>query len=387
MENIVKKIKISPAEGKGVVFGGNWLTKKLWKIERGLLNRILRLAKAQKNQDVSIDELSGRISEQYKNVSALTEEVSATSEEVSRHNDYFAPRAWVGDVEKASDIGIGQISAEVNDDGSFELRVRDKTIIFKPGEQPQALVNLIRGEVTEGTTSMSIAGKECKIVDGKFEVALGPGNNLQLFSGLFASSRIKSISAMNCDWLNECQFISMFINSKLETFDSAVMPAKQVWSCRSMFAGCRSLTTVDLSYLKGVVDVSFMFSNCSASWINLDGVITWDTGQASNIFNNSAVETLFLSDCVFALGPVDFPSTLTNISGPIKYIGSTMNFALCSKLTVESIREVFSALDKNLNNSVRLHPEAYNRLSAEDKAIATSKGWSIIRTVSVDLID
>lgn len=379
MENIVKKIKISPAEGEGVVFGGNWLTKKLWKIERGLLNRILRLAKAQKNQDESIDELSGRISEQYKNVSALTEEVSATSEEVSRHNDYFATRARVENVEKASNIGIGQISAEVNDDGSFELRVRDKTIIFKPGEQPQALVNLIRGEVTEGTTSMTIAGKECKIADGKFEVALGPGSNMQLFAGLFASSRIKSISAMNCDWLNECQFTSMFINSNLETFDSAVMPAKQVWSCRNMFAGCRSLTTVDLSCLNGVCDTSFMFNNCSASWVNVAGVITWDTGLASNMFHGSAIETLILSDCVFALGPMDFPATLTNISGPIKYIGSTMDFSLCSKLTVESIREVFRALQPDCKQTVAINAEAYDRLSTEDIAIATSKGWNVAR--------
>lgn len=54
MENIVKKIKISPAEGEGVVFGGNWLTKKLWKIERGLLTRILRITTEQRIQGDNI---------------------------------------------------------------------------------------------------------------------------------------------------------------------------------------------------------------------------------------------------------------------------------------------------------------------------------------------
>lgn len=385
MENIVKKIKISPAEGEGVVFGGNWLTKKLWKIERGLLNRILRITTEQRRHGESIDELSGRISEQDKSVAALTEEVSATSEEVSRHNDYFAPRAWVGDVEKASDIGIGQISAEVNDDGSFELRVRDKTIIFKPGEQPQALVNLIRGEVTEGTTSMSIAGKECKIVDGKFEVALGPDIS---FNGLFASKPIKSISSMNCDWLKGYPCRAMFNASKLETFDHNVMPAIQIYESVYMFANCIHISSIDFSFYKDVGVADGMFASCRANYINLSGVLSWDTCSAKNMFNEgSMVETLVLSDCVLLNSLGTLPHTLTNIYGPIKHIESSLDFSLCSKLTVESIREVFSALGKDLDYSVRLHPEAYNRLSAEDKAIATSKGWSIVRTVTQDLVD
>lgn len=393
MSKNINKIQISSSDDDKLQLGGNWPAKKLWRLERRVHDNFAWVRNELKQHSshfgdiwADIDKQDANIKTIEGNVSALTEEVSATSEEVSRHNDYFAPRAWVGDVEKASNIGIGQISAEVNDDGSFELRVRDKTIVFKPGEQPQALVNLIRGEVTEGTTSMTIAGKECKIADGKFEVALGPG--LDSLNGLFTSKPIKSISSMNCDWLKHYSCNAMFNASKLETFDHNVMPAIQICESLYMFANCKYISSIDFSFYKDVIIADGMFASCSASYINLSGVLSWDTSSAKYMFSEgSMVETLILSDCVLLNSLGKLPHTLTNIIGPIKYIGGSMDFSLCSKLTVESIREVFSALDKNLNNSVRLHPEAYNRLSAEDKAIATSKGWSIIRTVSVDLID
>ena len=391
MSKNINKIQISSSDDDKLQLGGNWPAKKLWRLERRVHDNFAWVRNELKQHSshfgdiwADIDKQDANIKTIEGNVSALTEEVSATSEEVSRHNDYFAPRAWVGDVEKASNIGIGQISAEVNDDGSFELRVRDKTIVFKPGEQPQALVNLIRGEVTEGTTSMTIAGKECKIADGKFEVALGPDIS---FNGLFTSKPIKSISSMNCDWLKNYSCRAMFNASKLETFDAKVMPTMQLYDCSLMFANCRSIDRIDFSYFKDLWIADYMFANCRASYIDLSGVISPDTYSAKRLLDTSCrVETLILTDCAL-IHQLEFPSTLINIYGPIRYISAPMDFSLCSKLTVESIREVFSALDKNLNNSVRLHPEAYNRLSAEDKAIATSKGWSIIRTVSVDLID
>lgn len=385
MSKNINKIQISSSEEDKLQLGGNWLAKKLWRLKRRVHDNSAWVRNELKRHSSYFGNIWADIGKQDANIKTIEGNVSALTEEVSRHNDYFAPRAWVGDVEKASNIGIGQISAEVNDDGSFELRVRDKTIVFKPGEQPQALVNLIRGEVTEGTTSMTIAGKECKIADGKFEVALGPDIS---FNGLFTSKPIKSISSMNCDWLKHYSCNAMFNASKLETFDHNVMPAIQICESVYMFANCKHISSIDFSFYKDVIRADGMFASCRASYINLSGVLSWDTYSAKNMFNSgSMVETLILSDCVLLNSLGTLPHTLTNIIGPIKYIGGSMDFSLCSKLTVESIREVFSALDKNQNNSVRLHPEAYNRLSAEDKAIATSKGWSIIRTVSVDLID
>lgn len=72
----------------------------------------------------------------------------------------------------------------------------------------------------------------------------------------------------------------------------------------------------------------------------------------------------------------DLTNCLENIpsSGTIY---SSLNLSPCPLLTRESCLVLFNALDADNPNTITLHANAKARLSAEDIAIATNKGWTI----------
>lgn len=123
-----------------------------------------------------------------------------------------------------------------------------------------------------------------------------------------------------------------------------------------MFTDCSSLEEVYFSSNKNVNQIDDLFRGCS----NLK-TITWDFGTPA------------MMDSAF-LGCYNL-ETFNGTTG----LGTTMNFIDCSKLSYDSLISIINRLrEKSGGVSLILHQEAYDRLTPEDIAIATNKGWSVI---------
>ena len=123
-----------------------------------------------------------------------------------------------------------------------------------------------------------------------------------------------------------------------------------------MFTGCSSLEEVYFSSNKNVNQIDDLFRGCS----NLK-TITWDFGTPA------------MMDNAF-LGCYNL-ETFNGTTG----LGTTMNFIDCSKLSYDSLISIINRLmERSGGVELILHQEAYDRLTPEDIAVATNKGWSVV---------
>ena len=141
--------------------------------------------------------------------------------------------------------------------------------------------------------------------------------------------------------------------------------AWEVRDMTEMFADTLNLIELDLSGIdvSGVTNMDSLFS---CSWrietLNLAG---WDMSNADNIW--------------YMFSEMD---SLVNIIGPIKGLGkydNTIDVAW-SPLSPESVQVLIDGLYPNTQSwlkSLNVSSECFNRLTQEQIAITTSKGWSI----------
>ena len=130
-----------------------------------------------------------------------------------------------------------------------------------------------------------------------------------------------------------------------------------VTTMNSTFSGCRSLITVSPFDTNRVTDMSATFYFCEAL----------ETVPAFNTSNVTYIDNIF-SRC----------SSLTNIGG---FTGLKQNLDLTDspKLTIESIVNIITTA-ANMSSSPRtltLHSDVFDKLSQEQIATATAKGWNI----------
>lgn len=141
----------------------------------------------------------------------------------------------------------------------------------------------------------------------------------------------------------------------------------KVTDMSNMFEGCRSLTTVPQFDTSKVMTMKEMFYDCK----NLTSVPKLD---ASNVYN--------------MLSTFDGCENLTDIGGFYNlgkswYLGNLYyTFAFCNNITRDSVLNIFNNLYDRTNGdyeTIKIHfPQSViNRLSNEDIAIATNKGWIV----------
>lgn len=142
-----------------------------------------------------------------------------------------------------------------------------------------------------------------------------------------------------------------------------------------LFSGCRNLVTAPVISLKSMSNTPFgynanaynLFSNCSSlkvfgGFIDCEHITDWGS-TSYNVFYS--------------------PTHMENIEqfGTIK--GANFNVSKCSKLTVDSLMVILNALYDYIGNGVTVPSTAkatlgstnLAKLTDEQKAIATDKGW------------
>ena len=154
---------------------------------------------------------------------------------------------------------------------------------------------------------------------------------------------------------------------KLTSLDIGGWNVSNVTNMDSMFDGCTNITSIDLSNwnVSNVTNMGWMFNSCS----NLTSIdlSTWNMNNVTNMsymFNGCKV----LTDL--------------NMNGAILPKIDLTNWGLdtCTALTVDSLVSVINALpqlDSGTSYTCTIGSTNLAKLTDEQKAIATNKGWTL----------
>ena len=130
----------------------------------------------------------------------------------------------------------------------------------------------------------------------------------------------------------------------------------KVTNMNSMFNNCPELTTVPLFDTSNVTDMSGMFENCTS----LSEVPQFDASKVTDM-NNMFIQCTNLEKI-----------HMININASFEIYSST-------KFTREALLEIIGNLKAKTSGNKTLAMGATNlaKLTDEDKAIATNKGWTL----------
>ena len=209
-------------------------------------------------------------------------------------------------------------------------------------------------------------------------------NMESMFSGC---SKLTTIPQLNTS--NATRMDYMFYNcTKLQSIP--LIDTSNVTNMFRMFFHCRSLQSIPLLDTSNVTDMELMFYNCSTLQ-SIPPIDTSNVTTMNSMFNGcSKLTTIPLLDCskVKYMGSMFGSSdntTLTEIGGfkNLK-ISVTSNFLdKAPNLTVDSLMNVINYLYDLTSNglsgqSLNFGQTNLDKLSAEQIAVATAKGWTLI---------
>jgi surface protein len=181
------------------------------------------------------------------------------------------------------------------------------------------------------------------------------------------------------DTANVTDMSSMFINcSNLTTVP--LFDTSKVENMNSMFNYCFKLTTVPLFDTSKVTNMSYMFNSCS----NLTTVPLFDTSKVENM------NSMFYYCSSLTTVPRFDASNVTNLNSMFNSckkleaihmvnINAQLDIHYSTKFTREALLEIIGNLKAQTSGTKTLKMGSTNldKLTDEDKAIATNKGWTL----------
>ena len=184
---------------------------------------------------------------------------------------------------------------------------------------------------------------------------------------LFDTSRVTDLSLMfvNCTSLTS---VPLFDTSKATTMEK-------------MFNSCTSLQTVPLLNTSSLVNMNGMFYGCSS----LKTVPQFDTSRCTDMYmtfgdcqNLQTVPLLNVSNVTNTVYILYNCTSLTSLGG-FTGLKQSLELAYSPLLTVDSVMNVISAAADMTSNpqTLTLSQGVFNKLSQEQIATATAKGWNI----------
>ena len=216
---------------------------------------------------------------------------------------------------------------------------------------------------------------------------LNTSNATRMDYMFYNCTKLQSIPLLECG--NVTNMSHMFYNcTKLQSIP--LIDTSNVTNMFRMFFHCRSLQSIPLLDTSNVTDMQLMFYNCST----LQSIPLLDTSNVtimSSMFSNcSSLQSIPLLDCskvkyMSSMFGSSDNTTLTEIGGfkNLK-ISVTSNFLdKAPNLTVDSLMNVINYLYDLTSNglsgqSLNFGQTNLDKLSAEQIAVATAKGWTLI---------
>lgn len=249
--------------------------------------------------------------------------------------------------------------------------------------------------ITENVINMSYMFNQCSSLYSVNTKDWETKNVKNMGSMFYYCSSLQSLDLNNWNVGNVTDMRSMFNRcSSLQSLNLSNWNVENVTNIDSMFKGCSSLQSLDLSNwnTKSVIYIDGLFDDCtSLVYIDMSGIDTTNIVKFAHIFyNNTNLETVVFKDfnvkitlyqALFLYCP-----NIKNIYGNMiievnNLNGGEISFANNPDLTADSLRVIIEGLVDSNNSSkdpiLFLCNAQYNKLTEEDIAIATSKGWTI----------
>jgi len=152
----------------------------------------------------------------------------------------------------------------------------------------------------------------------------------------------------------------------------------------NMFYGCSSLAAIPALDTSSVTNMAYMFQGCSS----LAAIPALDTSSVTNMtymFQGcSSLERIELLDMINVAPSTGLNHTYTFGELPslrylrMKNLKGSITLAASSLLDRESVLYLFNNMQTVTGQSVKFHPDVKDRITDDDIAIATAKGYSIL---------
>lgn len=181
----------------------------------------------------------------------------------------------------------------------------------------------------------------------------------------------------------------MFANNKnLEEVNVSDLNTSNVNDMRNMFNNCNALTTLDVSGFdtSNVSIMNFMFQSCtSLTTLNLSG---WDVSEVT-------IMNFMFDDCTklttLNLSGWDFSkvtsasymfsgcSSLTTVLGPISGISMDLDLRNSPLTNASAMVFINGLAEVTTTKTITFRQVTYDSLTPEQIAVATNKGWNVVR--------
>ena len=185
-------------------------------------------------------------------------------------------------------------------------------------------------------------------------------------SMFYNSNRLESLNVSNFNTAKVTDMSDMFHGIKPTELDLSSFDTSQVTNMSGMFGWCSNLVSLDLSHFNtsNVTSMRNMFNYCG-KLISLN-ISNWNMSNVTDVYQmfdaSSLIETIVCDG--LQLPDID-----------LSYIALNS----CPKLTVDSIIGLLNSLPKTTHNrSFQIGEVNIAKLSDEQKAISTNKGWKLI---------
>lgn len=208
---------------------------------------------------------------------------------------------------------------------------------------------------------------------------------------LFYNCKMSSldISHLDTSQVDNMSYMFYFCNN-LTTLDVSNFNTSNVTTMNSMFSGCSDLTSLDVSNFdtSKVTDMSFMFYYCS-ELTTITGLQNFDFTKAINLGNMfgycHSLTSLDLSawDVEKFKSPYQFQDIINDCNlladfYPPKNINTDMKVDKSPVLSHDSLMRIINNLMTTTSTkTLTLGATNLAKLTDEEKAIATGKGWTV----------
>ena len=198
---------------------------------------------------------------------------------------------------------------------------------------------------TKRCVDMEIMFNDCSLLETIPKLETG---NVTIMNGMFKGcSSLKQIPLLNT---KSCNLMQEMFSGCSSITEIPELDTSNVTSMWYMFFKCTSLTTVPMLDASKIINVYNMFNNCS-SLVTLGGLKNLGMSYQTNWIENVSVATLNLSD------------------SPLLTHDSLMNV----------INNLYNIKSKGVKpQTLQLGNTNKAKLTAEEIAIATNKGWNVI---------
>ena len=207
-------------------------------------------------------------------------------------------------------------------------------------------------------------------------------SNVTNMIGMFKDcSSLTSIPALDT---NKVTIMNNMFSSCSSLTSIPQLDTSNVKFMSSMFSSCSSLTSIPLLDTSKVTDMSNMFYNCSS----LTSIPQLDTSNVKNMYSMfydcssltsiPLLDTSKVTNMNYLFGYSNI-NTLTDLGGFKNLSISITSYFLdkCPNLTVESLMNVINNLATVSGQTLKFGSTNLNKLTAEQIAIATNKGWTL----------